>query len=357
VIQRLAALSGCWNARAQRGTLEDDFVRDKPAAFEPAHVREMAYRPFQKQHAYFDRQLNNSVYRLPSLFPTPSHANWGFIVTAPGSGTAPFVALAVDSLPSLHVPGAGNPVQFFARWTYEKAEGEHSLQDAFDFSDPGMVDGYRRRDNITDTTLAKYRARYGSDVTKDDIFAFVYGFLHSPHYRERFAADLKRSLPRIPRIEAADFREFRAAGQQLLDLHVGYEDVDPFPLTIDGDQPSGPGSADLYGWYRVEKLRWAGTGKNVDKSVIVYNPHISVSGIPDEAHRYMLGSRSALEWILDRYQVKTDAASGIVNDPNDWSREVGNPRYVLDLIGKVTTVSVETMKIVDSLPPLRIVER
>ena len=219
--------------------------------------------------------------------------------------------------------------------------------------DADVVGGYRRIDNITDATLEQYHQWYGDVVTKDAIFSFAYGLLHSPDYRERFAADLKRTLPRIPRIDAADFGAFADAGQRLLDLHIDYEDAALYPLTVTGDRPTGPGFADLYGWFRVEKLKWKSKG---DKSAIVYNPRITISGIPEGAHRYMLGSRSALEWILDRYQVKTDKASGIVNDPNDWSCEVGNPRYILDLIAKVTTVSVETMKIVDALPPLRIVE-
>lgn len=103
-------------------------------------------------------------------------------------------------------------------------------------------------------------------------------------------------------------------------------------------------------WFAVERLRWGGKGKDTDRSTIRYNPHITISGITEAAHRYMLGSRSALEWILDRYQVKTDKPSGIINDPNDWFHEVGNPRYVLDLIAKVTTVSVETVRILESLP-------
>ena len=314
-----------------------------------------AYRPFARMAMWFDRDVNEVVSQVPSLFPTPGHANVGFTLTGPGSHFS-FCLLATDLVPNYHMLDTG---QFFARWTYEKVEGgAHVAQGTFDLSDGEVVDGYRRLDNITDATLRQYRTWYGADVTKDDVFAFVYGFLHSPDYRERFAADLKRSLPRIPHIEAADFPAFRDAGKRLLDLHIGYEDVAPYPLTITGDhQPTGPGSADRYEWFRVEKLRWAGKGKAVDKSTIVYNPRITVSGIPEAAHRYMLGSRSALEWILDRYQVKTDGPSGIVNDPNDWSREVGNHRYILDLIGKVTTVSVETMKIVDNLPPLRIVEQ
>lgn len=137
-------------------------------------------------------------------------------------------------------------------------------------------------------------------------------------------------------------------------MHIGYEEVAPYPLTISGSDPAGPGSADPYSWFSVDKLKWGGKGKAKDHSVIVYNSRITVSGIPEEAHRYLIGSRSGLEWLIDRYWVKTDKSSGIVNDPNDWSREVGNPRYILDLIGKVVTVSVETVRIVESLPALRI---
>jgi predicted helicase len=332
-------------------SLRQALARGEQLDFDEANVVRSAYRPFCLQSVYFDRLVNHERGKTPSIFPR-GVSNVGFTLTGAGSHFE-FCLIATDALPNLHLLDTG---QFFARWTYETAEGDHVSQGAFNFDDADVVDGYKRIDNITDAALKQYRSWYGAEVAKDDIFAFVYGFLHSPDYRTRFAADLKRSLPRIPRIQADDFAAFRDAGSQLLGLHIGYADVDPYPLTITGDQPSGPGLADRFGWFRVEKIRWAGKGKDVDKSGIAYNPRITIAGIPDTAHRYMLGPRSALEWILDRYQVKTDAASGIVNDPNDWSREVDNPRYILDLIAKVTTVSVETMRIVDGLPPLRIVE-
>ncbi|CAL8973717.1 hypothetical protein CELL_01602 [Cellulomonas sp. T2.31MG-18] len=309
-----------------------------------------AYRPFARMAMWFDRDVNEVVSQIPSIFPAPGYRNVGFTLTGPGSHFS-FCLLATDLVPNYHMLDTG---QFFARWTYEKVERDHAAQGTFEFDDAAVVDTYRRVDNITDATLKQYQSWYGSDITRDDIFTFVYGVLHSPDYRTQFAADLKRSLPRIPRVQVTDFPAFRDAGARLVEQHVGYEDVGPYPLAITGDKPTGPGSGDLYDWFSVKRLRWAGKGKDVDKSTIVYNPRITISGIPEAAHRYMLGSRSALEWVLDRYQVKTDKASGIVNDPNDWSREVGNPRYILDLIGKVTTVSVETMKIVDGLPPLRI---
>jgi predicted helicase len=310
------------------------------------------YRPFFRQHAYYDRALNHILGQTARVFPIKSVRNVGIYQVGMGSAV-PFGLLGLDELPDLHVTGAGSGGQFFPRYTYEKVETDAD-QPGFDLPVGDLLDGYQRVDNVTDWALTTYRRWYRSDLTKDDIFAFVYGLLHSPEYRERFAADLKRSLPRIPRIDGDDFAAFRDAGQRLFTLHIGYEEVEPYPLTLLGTEPVGTGSGDLYGWFRVEKLKWGGKGREKERSSIVYNPRITITGIPEAAHGYVVGSRSGLEWIIDRYQVKTDKASGIVNDPNDWSREVGNPRYILDLIGKVTTVSVETVRIVESLPPLRI---
>jgi len=301
-----------------------------------------AYRPFAKQNVWFDAKLVDRAYQLPSMFPTRAHHNVGFTITGPGSHYD-FCLIATDIVPNLHLLDTG---QFFARYTYEPAD-----EDVLDFGGD-IVDGYRRIDNVTDATLTEYRAHYGEQVTKDDIFAFIYGLLHSPDYRGRFAADLKRMLPRIPLLAPHQFEPFRAAGAELLNLHINYEDAKPWPLEI---ADTSVGQEDGYERYRVTKLRYPKVGKVTDKTTILYNDHITVSGIPEEAQRYMLGSRSGMDWVVDRYQVTTDKASGIVNDPNDWSREVGNPRYILDLIGKVTAVSVRTVEIVEALPELEIV--
>ena len=330
-----------WN-RADRVQLE----RGRRYEVRADRLYRGSYRPFTKHAVWFDAQLNDMVYRMPSMFPTPEHANYGFVLNGVGTHHA-FGALATDCIPNLHLMHTG---QFFARYTYEKVE-DGTLDLSAD-----VVDGYRRVDNITPATLATYRRWYGSPVTADDVFAFVYGLLHSPDYRDRFAADLKRSLPRIPRVEGADFVAFTDAGRLLLDLHIGYEDAELYPLTVTGE-PDGVTGDSAYEAYRVRKMKYAGTGPSAqDRSTIVYSPKITVSGIPEAAHRYFLGTRSAIDWLVDRYQVRVDPDSGIVNDPNDWAREVGNPRYILDLIAKVTTVSVETMRLVDALPALRIVD-
>ena len=179
--------------------------------------------------------------------------------------------------------------------------------------------------------------------------------VHSPDYRARFSADLKKSLPRIPRVAAREeFEAFARAGRELSDLHLHYEDVEPYPLTITGDDPKG----DPYAWYAVEKMTYGKVrrdGRRVDdKSTIIYNPRITVSGIPEGAQEYMLGARSVLDWVVERYRIRTDKASGIVNDPHDWSREAGDPRYILSLIESLTTVSLRTQQIVNSLPSLEV---
>lgn len=268
-----------------------------------------------------------------------------------GAGSdKPFSLLMTSMIPDLAFWGSSSG-QFFPRWTWQAVEDfDDSGQAGFDLTgnDDVIVDGYRRLDNITDAALVDYRRQYGPDVTKDDVFHYVYGLLHSPDYRTRFAADLKKQLPRIPRVAStSDFQAFVSAGRELADLHMNYEQAAPYPLTITGDRPHG----DPYQWYRVEKMRYRGKGAK-DKTEITYNAHIAISGIPGEAQEYLLGSRSGLDWILERYRVRTDKASGIVNDPNDWAREVGNPRYILDLIQRVTTVSVRTIQIVKGLPGL-----
>lgn len=335
-------------------SLRQALVRGQSVHYDPGAISVGCYRPFQRQYVYFDRSLNHERGKTPNFFPSPRHENIG-IYQVGASSAVPFSVLALDALPDLHVTGAGSGGQFFPRWTWEKVNSGAEEQGAFELADDtaAVVAGYRRKDNITPATLAQYRRAYGEVVTADDVFFYVYGLLHSADYRAKFAPELTKMLPRVPLVSSVDdFRAFVAAGRALADLHVGYESVEPYSLDVTGDVPTGAGSADLYEWYRVEKMRWAGIGKAKDRSTLVYNPRITVAGIPDEAHEYRLGSRSGVEWVMERYQVKTDKASGIVNDPNDWSREVGDPRYILDLLRRVVTVSVETVRIVRSLPAI-----
>jgi len=314
-----------WNSNAK-----SDLLRSKRYTHNSNAIRSSAYRPFCKQNVYFDVQMNARRYQLPKIFPTRHDTNLGFYLNGINE-FAETAALMTDLMPCLDLFGRGG--QYFPRYTYEPADEKPNL-----YSD-NADGGYTRLDNITDAILADYRATYGAAVTKDDIFYYVYALLHSPAYRTAFAADLKKMLPRIPKV--ADFPAFAEAGRELAALHIGYETVTPYPLT-----ETTTGNPTERARYRVQKMTF-GRGKN--RSTVIYNTHLTLTGIPEDAYRYMLGSRSAIEWILDRYQVRTHKDSGIRNDPNDWSED---PRYIVDLLKRIVTVSVETMTIVDALPDL-----
>lgn len=207
-----------------------------------------------------------------------------------------------------------------------------------------------RRDALTDAGLAHFRAAYpGEAISKEDVFYYVYGLLHSPDYRERYADNLTKELPRIPCVkQAADFWAFSRAGRKLAALHLNYETVTPYAAKVEGD--TGKLSATDY---RVEKMRYGKKGQDKDLTTIHYNTRITVSGIPLEAYDYVVNGKSAIDWVMERQCVKTDKDSGITNDANDWAVEtMGNPRYPLELLLRVITVSLETMKIVRGLPPL-----
>ena len=325
------------------GTTEQRAKRGILAEVRPEGFRSAIYRPFFRQHFYMDRVLNNSVYQMPGIFPT-SETRSPVILVERGlraTGRSPAV-IAVNSVTERAIAGAsGQLCQVLPRNTYteptEDSQGELLPVERL------------RQDNISNGALEDYRSRFGQGVTKDQIFTYIYGILHSPIYRKRYASDLARMLPRIPEVSTGEaFVSFSDVGQQLLDLHIGYEEAIPYPLEerIVPGAPFGPER------WRMRKMRWGGPARAPDRSMIVYNDWITLAGIPDQAHEYVVGPRSALEWLLDRYQVKIDKASGIVNDPNDWGAELGYPRYIIDLVKRLTTVSIETVRIVKSLPPL-----
>ena len=338
--------------------LKADLRKDKPASSDPTKAVASLYRPFCKQWLYFDRQWNERGLRIPSLFPAPEHGNRVIAVSGVGAGTG-YSVLMADVIPCLHLAGAGNAVQCFPRYHYVTANEEDSLftgsgygggaasgSGSSDGSGYGTGYGYERHDAISSCTLDRYRKRFGANVSADDVFHCVYGLLHSPEYRSRFAAELGKMIPRLPMVDA--FAEFVADGQRLAELHVGYEQVEPWP--VDGLPDKGASARQLH----VDQLRFTGRGRDGDRSTIVVNDVVALSGIPEEAHRYQVNGRSALEWLIYRYRVKVDKDSGLVNDPNAWGDEHGDPRYIIDLIARIVRVSVETVEVVESLPALGI---
>ena len=328
-----------------RSQKESDAPKGRKYAFDNDSVMVTEYRPFYKQHGYMNRQLNNCVYQMPQYFPTTSHKN--LVICASGVGvTKDYSCIITNINPDHELIGK---CQCFPLYTYEENKNrQRSLFD--DISD----EKYIRRDGITDWILKEVRCRYGGarNITKEMIFYYVYGILHSPAYRERFAADLKKSLPRIPIVENVnDFMDFYTYGKKLADLHLNYETVPAYPdVIVHGDRKLTGTDAD-YDYFRVvDKLRFK---SKQDKSTIIYNGNITIENIPAKAYEYIVNGKSAIEWIVERYCVSQDTKSLIKNDANDWAREHHQPRYILDLLLSVINVSVQTVDIVNSLPKLK----
>ena len=321
-----------WGQRTDRDTNIDDYLvsddtkikwssglkqrlqSGQIAEFSDTKIRQSLYRPFTKSYLFFDRVMNQRVHVFPSIFPTPETEIENRVICAGVYGRKEFTVLMSKFI----VDGNfySDPQQSFPFYTYDE-------------------DGTNRRENITDWVLEHFRTHYRDDtITKWDIFHYNYGLLHHPDYREKYEANLKRDLPHIP--FAKDFCGFAEAGARLADLHVNYESQPEYGLKF-------VQNLNVQLNWRVEKMKLS-----KDKTSLVYNDFLTLSGIPPKVHDYRLGNRSAVEWVIDQYRVKTDKRSGIVNDPN----RADDPQYIVKLIGQVITVSLETVDIVENLPTL-----
>ncbi|MFC2462435.1 MAG: type ISP restriction/modification enzyme, partial [Porphyromonas endodontalis] len=319
--------------------LHDSALKGIRLQITESNIRTAIYRPFFKQHLYYDAVLNWSRYQLPKLFPTPQHENLLICFT---SGTMQS-CLITDNIPDLHFVGDS---QCFPLYWYEENKAIHA-QNLFGEEN---TDRWIQHDGVTDWMLKEVRSRFSGakNLTKEDIFYYVYGLLHSPDYRTRFADDLRKSLPRIPITEHVDdFMAFSKAGRALAGLHLHYENhAHEAGVQVEEDRRV---TEDEYAYYTVEKMRFPSKG---NRSTIIYNARITIEDIPEEAYDYVVNGKSAIEWIMERYAVTTDKKSGIKNDPNLWSREHGKPRYILDLLLSIIYVSLETQRIVATLPKL-----
>jgi predicted helicase len=320
-----------WRRRSNDKTSVDDFViyddakikwsrdlkldlqRGHYAVYSEEKARTSLYRPFCKQYLFFDRILNEEVYQFPQTFPTAiaERENIAICLSAIGN-VKQFHCLAVNCIPDLHLTGDS---QCFPYYTYAE-------------------DGTNRRENISDWALQQFQDKYGPQVTKWDIFHYVYGMLHHSEYRERYKENLKRDLPHIPLLNRYEaFETCVQIGKQLMNIHLNYEQAKEYRLKCIENQ-------DVPFSWRVEKMKLT-----PDRTAVVVNESLTLSGIPEECFQYRLGNRSALEWVIDQYQVTIDKRSGIESDPNRLDDE----EYIVRLVGKVVTASVETVKLVDEL--------
>ena len=338
---------------------------------------ETFYRPFNRINLYYHRPFIERPGVWRQLFPTDSNTN--LVIAVSGIGQQkPFASLITNSISDLQVV---DKAQYFPLYWYEENKNPQAT-----LFDDAETDKYIRRDGITDWILKEVRSRFGGSkaITKEHIFYYVYGLLHSKQYRERFADDLKKSLPRIPIVDSVqDFMSFYKAGKELADLHLNYEQsINEQAVGQDGDylffatmpmlahRTCGVevnGDMDIwqnnwtnetYQYFAVDKMRFAKirdeNGKLVsDKTRIIYNNHIAIENIPLKAYEYIVNGKSVIEWIMERYAITIDKASQIKNNPNDWSREHEQPRYILDLLLSIIMLSCQTVDIVNTLPNLR----
>ncbi len=297
--------------------LKNYLKRNITIEYSGTKVRSAIYRPFTKKYLYFDNYLNEFRYQMPFIFPSENCELENIVMNISFDPEKPFTCLMSNHISDQHICGGfGSAAQCFPLYIYSE-------------------DGSQRHENLTDWALQEFQSHYGDDsISKWNIFHYIYALLHHPDYREKYAANLKRELPRIP--FASDFWGFAHAGGRLADLHVNYEAQSEYPLT----RLETPG---LPLDWRVEKMKLA-----KDRRFLIYNDFLTLNGIPPEVYDYKLGNRSALEWIIDQYRVHTDKRSGITNDPN----RLDDPQYIIRLVGQVITVSLETLNTLKSLPDL-----
>lgn len=374
----------------------NDIAKNKEYSYEENYITESQFRPYVKQYFEYQKPLIQRTYQQTKLFPSPKTHNT--IICVSGIGVSkPFSCIITNNLPDYELIGKS---QCFPLYYYE----ERKVQEASLFDEPSSDDKYIRRDGVTDWILKQVRSRFSGakNLTKEHIFYYVYGLLHSQDYRTRFADDLRKSLPRIPIVDDVnDFMAFSKAGKQLADLHLNYEKdiftdfaeenghlfrdisigenspleckVQQYGVTLDYSRATTIVGEHiekteeslvlqenaLYDKYAIkDKMRFAKVrneaGKLVDdKTTILFNKYIKISNIPAKAYEYVVNGKSAIEWIMERYAMTTDKASGISNNPNDWAREHRSPRYILDLLLSVINLSIQSVDIIETLPKLK----
>ncbi|QTR51895.1 DEAD/DEAH box helicase [Thiothrix unzii] len=333
--------------------IKKDLSRHVKHVFQGNSIRVSIYRPFTKTWMYFNRQFNEMVLQMPRIFPESTIDNRVICVT--GLGTQKVFSTIMSAAVADFQLLANS--QCFPLKLYEPSTAAEDSAPQPDLFTPATTTAptpatprYTSRDGITDAGLAHFHATYPTEtISKEDVFYYIYGLLHSEDYKAKYADNLTKELPRIPCVgQAADFWAFSTAGRELAELHVNYETQAKYPVTLDcgGKKLAELHDKDFY----VTKMKFA---SKADKSTVIYNHAITMKGIPLEAYEYVVNGKPALEWVMERQGVSTHKDSGIVNDANDWAVEtMKNARYPLELFQRVITVSLRTMAIVRGLPGL-----
>ncbi|NOU22974.1 MAG: DEAD/DEAH box helicase, partial [Methyloglobulus sp.] len=343
--------------------LDSGLIKGRKLTFTDNAAIQSIYRPFTKQWLYYSRDLNERVYQMPRIFPDATVENRVIMIKQRWGGDGQ-LALMVSCVPELQTNGG---TQCFPLKLYEKASGyaestetDNSQDDLFTNSKPNehaqSNAEYTVKDGLTNEGLAHFQSAYPAEtITKEDVFYYIYGLLHSNDYKSRYADNFNKELPRIPCMKkAADFWAFSKAGRSLAELHINYETVDAYLVNYAGGSLFMDSYEDKD--YRVEQMKFAKKGKETDKTTVIYNHKITMTGIPLEAYEYVVNGKPALEWVMERQAVTTHKESGIVNDANLWAIEtMHDAAYPLKLFQRVITVSLETMKIVKAMPRLDIV--
>lgn len=320
---------------------------DREHKFDPTALRKSNYRPFTPQWLYFDRSMISDIGKMPRFFPRADTENRMIVLKLRWSGDGQIASMS-DRIIELQSDGG---TQCFPLYVFD--EDNEEREDLFSDENASSTS----RDGITDAGLKHFQDAYpGETITKEDLFYFVYGLLHSEDYRAKYADNLSKELPRIPRVKtAADFWAFSRAGRELGDLHVNYDTVEPYPVTIKQGDLRLADIKNPEAFYRVTKWAFGKAGKEKDKTTVIYNANITMQDVPLEAYDYVVNGKPALEWVMERQVVKVDKDSGIENDANRYAIEtMNNPAYPLELFQRVITVSLRTMEIVRGLPKLEV---
>ena len=290
------------------------------------------YRPFTKQYLYFNKFWNER-YSQQDKFKSITN-NRVIFITGTG-GKKGFSTLISNILIDLNSMDAG--ANCYPLYYIEEDNKDKSLFETLD-----GIEKINKKDGISDYIFNLTKEKYSTKISKEDIFYYVYGFLHNEDYKKEFEADLNKLIPRLPLVD--DYKTFKIysdIGRELANLHLNYENIErDSNIIVEGEESNN---------FKVEKMRFENKDK---KDIIIFNSDIKIKNIPLEAYDYQVNGKSAIEWIIERYTVNVNKDSGIENNPNLWCEENKNPRYILDLLLSIISLSLKTNELIKELPKI-----